>query len=93
MLEKVNPHATRQGTVIGAVERLRFNTAELGSAVQILLERLAPVLGPSNPPPEAGHGAEVRPASCDLEQVIEQQTDGVCAAIRQLRSLADRLEI
>lgn len=92
-----NPKTTcettgRQPRVNAALQRLSYNNDVLCDTLQALVERLHTVLGPEMPPtPHAG--AEKAPVSCDMEQFVENQTEMVCARIRTLQTLLDRLEI
>ena len=88
---KESSQALRRPAVRAAVERLQYNNGELNAVVKELAERLQFVLGPAAP--STDNDAKGGPISCDLEQVIEQETDQVCANTHYLRSIIDRLEI
>lgn len=84
--------AERTFAVRDAMQRLAYNNGELLNTVSVLIDRLHSVTSPEGPSVE-GNKSSRPPANCELEAFIEDQTEMVCARIRSLQRLIDRLEI
>lgn len=83
----------RATSIRAAMQRLSYNNDVLLETVAHVTARLLPVLGDGTPA-VVSSDKQVPPAyTCELEAFIGEQTEMVCARIRSLQQIVDRLEI